>query len=90
MSLADAAIEVQVGRIAERVESLEGRLDRHEELQNDSLDKIGEELKDIRKDFKSLRDDLAGRPTWFVTTIITLLGSAVVGLLVQLAKGGGM
>lgn len=86
--MTDVALDVQVGRITERVEGLEERLDRHERTQNGSLDRISGELKDIRADMKEITGNLAGRPTWFVTALIGLLGSTVVGLLVQLAKGG--
>ena len=79
--MTDTALDVQVRRLDERIDSAEVRLDRHEKTQNSSLDKIWGELKEIK-------DSLAGRPTWFVTTLITILSGAVVGLLVQLAKGG--
>lgn len=84
----DVTLDVQVRRLDERIDNAEGRLDRHEKAQNGSLDKIWDELKSIRAEMKEIKDSLAGRPTWFVTALIGLLGSAVVGLLVQLAKGG--
>lgn len=88
MILADAAIEVQVGRITERVDGLEERFNRHEAKQNGSLDKIWSELRDMRKeqqieaqDLKeTIHKELAGRPTWAVTIIVALLMTVATGL----------
>jgi hypothetical protein len=38
------------------------------------------DIHEITRDIRSIRDQLAGRPTWAVTTIITLLTGACAAL----------
>lgn len=65
--------------VVERVDDLEERLDRHEEKQNSSLDKVWKELAALRKEF-------SGRPTWGTALVITTLASVVVGLIMALLR----
>ncbi|HEY3314996.1 MAG TPA: hypothetical protein VGL40_06920 [Bacillota bacterium] len=65
--------------VVERVGDLEDRLDRHEEKQNSSLDKVWKELFALRKEF-------SGRPTWGAALLITTLVGAVVGLVMAIIK----
>lgn len=44
------------------------------------------DMGEIRKDVAAIRDSLAGRPSWAVSMIITILASSCVGLLVALAN----
>lgn len=76
-------LDVQVAKVTERVGGLEERFDRYEKAQSEALKGLTNKIEDMR-------DNLAGRPTWFMLSLVTLLGSAVVGLLVKLAgvKGG--
>lgn len=53
---------------------------------------ITSDVKEIRDDVRVLRSQLAGRPTWAVTMIITLLTAACTGLgaaVIALVRGGG-
>lgn len=44
------------------------------------------DIHEIQRDVRALRDQLAGRPTWAVCTIITLLTGAVTALTALLAS----
>lgn len=44
------------------------------------IDDISSKLSSIED---AIRKEIAGRPTWFTTTLIAILSSACVGLLVQ-------
>lgn len=65
--------------VVERVDDLEERLDRHEDKQNSSLDKVWKELAALRKEF-------SGRPTWATSLVITSLVGAVVGLVMAMLR----
>jgi hypothetical protein len=51
-----------------------------------SLVDVRSDVHDIRKDIGMIRDKLAGRPSWSVSVVITILSSSSVGLLVALAN----
>ena len=42
----------------------------------------------LEKAIIEIRDRLLGRPSWMVTVVVTVLSSAVIGLLVALASRG--
>lgn len=47
------------------------------------------DMHSVRVDVRSIRDELAGRPSWTVTTIITLLFGASTTLAALLASAYG-
>ena len=53
----------------------------------DSFIRIFENFRD--NDFKHLANNMSGRPSWAVSTVIWILSSTVVGFLVRMAILGG-
>jgi predicted PurR-regulated permease PerM len=63
----------QVAVLREKVDNLEERLEKHEKKQNNSLEKIDKRLGRIEEKLNS-------RPSWTITSLITILTSLTVGL----------
>lgn len=66
-------------------ESLDVKVARLEENQAD----MHRDIHEIKADVREIKATLAGRPSWAVVTLLTLLSSLVVGLAVALATTGG-
>ncbi|HEY3315488.1 MAG TPA: hypothetical protein VGL40_09485 [Bacillota bacterium] len=64
-------LAVVVGQHEEKIKALKETFEDHEERQTTSLDKIWKRL-----------DQFAGRPTWSILTVITLLSTICAGLAV--------
>lgn len=58
------AQEVALAKMEERVDNLEKRMEKHEEL-----------LEAIRAEVQQLREDFGRRPTWPVTIAVTILST---------------
>lgn len=58
------AQEIAIARMEERVDNLEKRLEKHEEL-----------LEAIRAEMQEIREDFGRRPTWAVTVVVTFLST---------------
>lgn len=58
------AQEVALAKMEERVDNLEKRMEKHEEL-----------LEAIRAEVQKLREDFGRRPTWPVTIAVTILST---------------
>lgn len=71
-----ANLEVEIARIDERVSDLE-----EWRVKQNGL------LAEIQKELRRLREDWGRRPTWAVTTIISLLSSACVGMALYIITG---
>ena len=63
----------QVAVLHEKVDNLEERLEKHEKKQNNSLEKMDKRLGRIEEKLNS-------RPSWTITSLITILTSLTVGL----------
>ena len=63
----------QLAVLREKVDNLEERLEKHEKKQNNSLEKIDKRLERIEEKLNS-------RPSWTITSLITILTSLTVGL----------
>jgi hypothetical protein len=50
------------------------------------LTDVRTDVHEIRKDIGAIRDKLAGRPSWAVSVIITVLSATCSGLVVALAN----
>ena len=61
--------------LSERLNNLAKRFENHERRQNNTMEKIEKRLEVID-------EKLDGRPSWPVAIIITVLSSALVGLIV--------
>lgn len=64
-------LAVVVGQHEEKIKALKETFEDHEQRQSSSLDKIWKKL-----------DQFAGRPTWAVLTVITLLSTVSAALAV--------
>ena len=71
-----ANLEVEIARIDERVSDLE-----EWRIKQNGL------LAEIQKELRRLREDWGRRPTWAVTTIISLLSSVCVGMTLYIITG---
>lgn len=49
-----------------------------------AIGELREDVRGIKHDIREMRNDLAGRPSWAVSVIITILSSTVCGLAVAL------
>lgn len=70
----------------ERLESLERRFDKHEEMQATQFAEIKQDIKDVRKDIQEIRDQLSKRlPPWatFAFGLVTFLAGTLVSFLLR-------
>ena len=61
------------------------KLTKHETL----LIQYGNWLNDIKEDIKELRDKLIGRPSWFITIILSAMSTITVSLIVYIVTSAG-
>jgi len=61
------------------------QISKHETL----ITQYGEWLNDIKDDIKELRDKLIGRPSWFITILLSAMSTITVSLIVYIVTNIG-